>query len=76
MAHRYLHSEKPFSSYVYTLSEEYNNFRNNLSKMGLLLATSEKCKHNTINFEENEKELYSDLKKQYMLVAQLCNLKK
>lgn len=63
MAYRYLYSEKPFSSFKYDQSEEYKNFKNNLSKISILLTISEKCNNNTITFGAEDKRLYSDMKR-------------
>lgn len=58
-----MYTTKPLSSFQYKLSEEYGNFKHNLSKVALLLTTSDKCKENTITFETPDLHLYSDLKK-------------
>lgn len=49
----------------YTLSEELLNFNNNLSKVALLLTTSEKCIKSTISFDSEDMDSFVNMGKTF-----------
>jgi hypothetical protein len=51
--------------YEYPPSEELFNFNNNLSKVALLLTTSEKCLKSTIIFDSEDMDLFVSMKKTF-----------
>lgn len=59
------HDEFDMIEFTYPPSEDYLNFLNSMSKISLLLTTSDKCNNSTLEFDESDMDLFADLKKTF-----------